>query len=76
MMQAELHGHSAREILTNEDYLTSTVFGHLRYLSPSIFWENLFSRAIGAQPDTRSLLDYLRGASVEPANGDSLKVCF
>jgi hypothetical protein len=24
MMQAELHGHAAREIVANEDYLTST----------------------------------------------------
>jgi hypothetical protein len=28
MLQAELYGHASREILGNEDYLTSAVFGH------------------------------------------------
>jgi hypothetical protein len=76
MMQAELHGHASREILTNEDYLTSTVFGHLRYLPPNIFWERFFSRAVGIQSETHTLLDYLKNASAEPSRADSLRVCF
>jgi hypothetical protein len=75
MMQAELHGHAAREIVANEDYLTSTVFGHLRYLAPSTFWESFFARAVG-HSGGHSLLDYLRNASVELSKADCVNVCF
>jgi hypothetical protein len=30
MLHAEIHGHAAPEVQSNEDYLTWEVFGHLR----------------------------------------------
>lgn len=33
----------------SEDYLTSTVFGHLRYIAPGLFWDELFASAKGLQ---------------------------
>jgi hypothetical protein len=47
MLMAEIHGHVVREAEGSEDYLTSTVFGHLRYLPPDVFWEDFFSKAKG-----------------------------
>jgi hypothetical protein len=47
MLLAEIRGHASPEIAGNEDYLTSTVFGHLRYVSMAPFWEAFFSRAVG-----------------------------
>ena len=47
MLLAEIRGHAAPEIAGNEDYLTSTVFGHLRYVSMAPFWEAFFSRSVG-----------------------------
>jgi hypothetical protein len=45
MLIAEIRGHASVDIEKNEDYLTSAVFGHLRYVPPKIFWQDLFSRA-------------------------------
>jgi hypothetical protein len=61
MLNAEIHGHAVPEIQDNEDYLTSEVFGHLRYLPPSVFWSQFFSRAKGLAADgpEQSLTDYL-----------------
>jgi hypothetical protein len=50
---AEIHGHRIAEAANSEDYLTSEVFGHLRYLSPKVFWNELFKRVL-AMPDTTS----------------------
>jgi hypothetical protein len=47
MLLAEIHGHGIGEVERNEDYLTSAVFGHLRYVPPGIFWEEFFLRAKG-----------------------------
>ena len=46
-MLAEIHGHVVKELAGNEDYLTSAIFGHLRYLPPAVFWEEFFSYAVG-----------------------------
>lgn len=46
MLLAEIHGKSEVSVRDHEDYLTSTVFGHLRYVRPGPFWTGLFSRAI------------------------------
>lgn len=46
MLLAEIHGHRIPEVSNSEDYLTSAVFGHLRYLPPSIFWHQLFAYAL------------------------------
>lgn len=34
MLLAEIHCKIVREALDNEDYITSAVFGHLRYIPP------------------------------------------
>jgi hypothetical protein len=58
MLLAEIHGKGIPEVQDHEDYLTSAVFGHLRYLPPRIFWQDLFHRAksIGDQPTALSLV--------------------
>ncbi len=45
MLLAEIHGKYDVAVRDNEDYLTSTVFSHLRYVPPGPFWVALFSRA-------------------------------
>jgi hypothetical protein len=47
VLLAEIHGKGLQDARNHEDYLTSVVFGHLRYLPPSIFWESLASLARG-----------------------------
>lgn len=45
MLLAEIHGKYDVAVRDHEDYLTSTIFGHLRYLPPGPFWSRLFSKA-------------------------------
>jgi len=45
MLLAEIHGKYDIAVRYHEDYLTSTVFSHLRYVAPGPFWTALFSRA-------------------------------
>jgi hypothetical protein len=45
MLVAEIHGKRVAEAQDAEDYLTSAVFGHLRYIPPSVFWPDLFALA-------------------------------
>ena len=45
MLLAEIHGHAIAEAQNSEDYLTSAVFGHLRYLPPAVFWRRLSDKA-------------------------------
>ncbi len=47
MLLAEIHGKTLEVARDNEDYLTSAVFGHLRYVSPGPFWDDLLKRARG-----------------------------
>src|SRR3954452_21752230 len=47
MLVAEIYRKGFEEARNHEDYLTSAVFGHLRYLPPGIFWEDLFKLAKG-----------------------------
>lgn len=49
MLIAEIHGSYVVDARNYEDYLTSAVFGHLRYIKPGPFWNALFNRAI-SQP--------------------------
>lgn len=51
MLLAEIHGKFFEPARNVEDLLTSEVFGHLRYLSPSIFWERLFCYSLNAPMD-------------------------
>jgi hypothetical protein len=78
MLNAEIHGHSLRQVENNEDYLTSAVFEHLRYVPPSVFWPDLFSRALGL-PECgirRSLLAHVCQPSDPWRSFDSLEVIF
>lgn len=45
-MLAEIHGKYDLAVRDHEDYLTSTVFSHLRYIAPGPFWQELLSRAM------------------------------
>lgn len=45
MLLAEIHGKYDIAVRDHEDYLTSTVFGHLRYVVPGPFWRDFLSRA-------------------------------
>lgn len=45
MLIAEIHGKYVPEARNFEDYLTSAVFGHLRYIKPGAFWDALFEIA-------------------------------
>ena len=47
VLLAEIHGKTVQVARDNEDYVTSAVFGHLRYVPPQIFWDALFGRANG-----------------------------
>jgi hypothetical protein len=68
MLAAEIHGHSVPEARNSEDYLTSTVFGHLRYIQPGPFWDALFelacSEPIGQERINAS--EYIRQKSGAP----------
>lgn len=57
MLLAEIHGKSVAEARDAEDYLTSAVFGHLRYVPPAVFWPELFAAA--RTTDDRPLSDFL-----------------
>jgi hypothetical protein len=47
MLVAEIHRKGLEEARNHEDYLTSAVFSHLRYLAPVVFWEDLFGLGVG-----------------------------
>jgi hypothetical protein len=78
MLVAEIHGHIERELANNEDYLTSTVFGHLRYIPPTVFWTEFFSRAAGVplQGHESTLLDSLTRAGVQLRDYETLDARF
>lgn len=55
MLIAEIHGLYVPEARNSEDYLTSTVFGHLRYIAPGPFWDAVFGRAVSLPIGSRVL---------------------
>ena len=59
MLVAEIHGKIVPEVQQSEDYLTSAVFGHLRYVPPRTFWRGLFARAVSNLENGPSLADLL-----------------
>jgi hypothetical protein len=67
MLIAEIHGKGMPEARNHEDYLTSAVFGHLRYLQPNIFWEDLFRQAKGL-PNENGLEKSLTEVLAETGN--------
>jgi hypothetical protein len=79
MLHAEIHGHAAPEVQGNEDYLTSEVFGHLRYLPPSVFWDDFLSCARGLAENSaeQTLTAYLAGkVGVRVSDYSTLRVQF
>jgi hypothetical protein len=77
MLLAEVHGHHIQEAQNSEDYLTSAVFGHIRYLPPSQFWPELFKYAL-AMPDAvnRTLSDHLSDIGIEIGKFEALEIHF
>ncbi len=79
MLLAEIRGKSLGAARDNEDYLTSAVFGHLRYVPPTVFWDSLFAHAKGLPgPDgiERSLANILATAARPPSAYRALTVEF
>lgn len=64
MLIAETRGRTIEEVVDNEDYLTSAVFGHLRYIPPGIFWPQLFQCALGME-DGSTLAHTLRERGID-----------
>jgi hypothetical protein len=77
MLVAEVHGHHIPEAQNSEDYLTSAVFGHLRYLPPNQFWPELFKYAL-AMPEAKNstLSDHLSEIGIEINKFESLEIHF
>jgi hypothetical protein len=81
MLAADIHGHVVPEARDSEDYLTSTVFGHLRYLPPSVFWDRLFAHTLGmptlpAKSAGSTLAEALIASAVDIAAFEQLEVLF
>jgi hypothetical protein len=78
MLLAEIHGKVLEGARGHEDYLTSAVFGHLRYVPPRVFWDEFFSHAktVPVNGSEKSLRQFLRknGASVSECT--SLQIDF
>lgn len=78
MLLADIRGHSVAAAQDDEDYLTSAVFGHLRYIPPKHFCQRLLSLARGL-PDgqaQKSLDDLIRQSGHGVSEYSSLKVFF
>jgi hypothetical protein len=78
VLLAEVHGHGSRDLADNEDYLTSAVFGHLRYIRPALFWSALFSRAVGIPVNGKEqpLLEFLKAECIEVSEFSRLDAYF
>jgi len=78
MLLAELHGHGIPEAEDNEDLLTSTVFGHLRYIPPQFFWSDFFSRAVDLSGSSgeQTLLEILKRSGRRVAEYSSIRTIF
>lgn len=77
MLLAEIHGKYDLAIQDDEDYLTSTVFSHLRYVPPGIFWHALLSktRTVPIHDKEESLTAVL-GEECHPRRYEKLDVLF
>jgi len=64
MLLAEIHGKHMEVVESNEDYLTSAVFGHLRLLADNKFWEALLQSLRSLDGRGVSLRDELVAAGV------------
>jgi hypothetical protein len=75
---AELHGKIIEEVQNSEDCLMSCIFGHLRYLPPSVFWEQFLSCAISAPVvgGSRSRTEVFRKQEIHISTYGELRVHF
>jgi len=76
MLVAEIHGKVVGEALNSEDYLTSAVFGHLRYIPPPVFWEQLLSKALGVTEGKPSLTSVLAGEGLSIPRYEAVEIAF
>jgi hypothetical protein len=78
VLLADIHGHSLAAAQDNEDYLTSAVFGHLRYIPPKYLWERLLglARALPDGQAHKSLDDLIRETGHSVSEYSSLEVFF
>jgi hypothetical protein len=76
MLVAECRGKIRPEVQDDEDYLTSAIFGHLRYLPPSLFWPDLLLRTKGADSEETSLVSVLTAKAVSIRGYSRLDVEF
>ncbi len=80
MVIADIRGRYIPEALRSEDYLTSGVFGHLRYIPPGPFWRFLLSAAVslpledGHEVAAVTVIEQITGKVFD--NYDSLNVIF
>jgi hypothetical protein len=75
MFLAEIHGHILEAASGDEDYLTSAVFGHLRYVSPTVFWEDFLAETKGFPVET-CLCQVLSTRGLRISEYASLKIHF
>jgi hypothetical protein len=78
MLLAEIHGHGIPEAKDNEDNLTSTVFGHVRYVPPAFFWEDFLAcaRSIPIASSEKSLTECLNAAGCSIASYARVRAIF
>jgi hypothetical protein len=75
MLLAEIHGHVLEAASGDEDYLTSAVFGHLRYVPPTVFWEDFLAETKGWPVET-SLCKQLTVQGLSVSGYSCLKIHF
>lgn len=75
MLLAEIHGHVLEAASGDEDYLTSAVFGHLRYVPPGAFWDDFLAETKGLPVET-SLCQQLTTQGLRISGYSSLKIHF
>ncbi len=76
MLLAEINGEGCPEIEGIEDLITSAVFGHLRLVSPQMFWGDLFRRARTAYESEKSLDTVLTSKGIEMSAYHAIKAQF
>jgi hypothetical protein len=79
MLLAEIHGKYLADAQGLEDYLTSSVFGHLRYVPPGSFWKGFLRRCRslpheGVELTFYDYLQQLTGSGIE--SYESLRAVF
>jgi len=75
MLQAEIHGHVLEAVAGDEDYVTSAVFEHLRYVPPSVFREDFLAETKG-WPVESSLCTELASLGLNISEYSDLKIHF